>query len=240
MSLADPYLKTARAKEHLDALRQELSIFNESKPCRFHAQDDLKNQLCRVAIEISDTPDRIPLIAGEIFYCLRASLDQLIWSLAKLSQSYPEHTQFPILEKPDASRFRNQTLGVSADAVTIIESLQPYSGGNAAAVKSHLLWRLNKMCNIDKHMRIPVHSTVVDFKLPRNIMEAARFDSGGVMTIPLALKAVLKSHMNLNPDVALQVVFGDSYWGIECNLEGIEVIYEFVANRVIPQFARFF
>lgn len=43
------------------------------------------------------------------------------------------------------------------EAAKIIESLQPYNTPNPTDVKIHLLWRLNKLCNIDKHTRIPVH-----------------------------------------------------------------------------------
>ena len=89
-------------------------------------------------------------------------------------------------------------------------------------------------------MRIPAHSSVVDFFLPESIVGSARFDNGGVMNLPLNLKSKLKSYMEFNPDVSFKVVFGDSYWGIECDLEGIGTIYDFVATKVIPRFARFF
>jgi hypothetical protein len=240
ITLADPYLKTSRAKEHLETLRQELNAFRDTKPCKFHSNDDLKNQSCRVTIELKDTPDRIPLIVGDIFYNLRAALDQLVWCLAKLTLAYPRKTQFPILGKLDDTKFAEQTVGVPAEAAAIIKSLQPYTRGDAEAVESHLLWRLNKMCIIDKHMRIPVHSSVVDFHLPASIMGSARFDSGGVMNIPLSAKPLLKRYMALNPDVSFNVVFGDSFWGIDCDLEGIDAIYNFVADKVIPRFARFF
>jgi hypothetical protein len=57
------------------------------------------------------------------------------------------------------------------------------------------------------------------------------------MRIPLAMKG----KMALNPRVTeFCVTFGDMYWGVEVNVEGIQAIYEFVTNRVIPRFARFF
>ena len=60
------------------------------------------------------------------------------------------------------------------------------------------------------------------------------------MNIPLRLKSDLKRYMDLNPDVSFEVVFGDSHLGIECNLEGIDAIYNFVADTVLPRFTRFF
>jgi hypothetical protein len=239
MPLTDPYLKTSRAKEHLENLRKELEIFYESKPYRFVRQDDVENQRHIVRMETTDTPDRISLIAGDLFYCLRSALDQLVWSLAKLSIPYPEGTQFPILEQSDARRFRMQTNGAPADAVAIIESLQPYHAPDVAMVRGHLLWRLNKMCNIDKHSRIPVHGSTGTLILPRSIIVS--MDRGlnyaGVVNIPLSLK----SEMALDPSVPeFKVVFGDAYWGIECDIADIDVMYEFVANNLIPRFARFF
>ena len=44
ITLADAYLKTARAKKHLDSLREELRIFAESKPHRFSTERDIENQ----------------------------------------------------------------------------------------------------------------------------------------------------------------------------------------------------
>src|SRR4029077_9292575 len=105
MSFADSYLKTSRAKAHLETLRQELIAFQQSRPCQAYSHDDHVNQLCRIVLKIKDTPDKISLIVGDVFYNLRSALDQLVWSLAKLTRDYPEHTQFPILEQRDIPRF---------------------------------------------------------------------------------------------------------------------------------------
>src|SRR5271163_4336461 len=157
MNLADPYLKTARAKEHLDALRKELIEFTESQPCEFQGRSDVANQRYRIRILVKDPPERLSLIAGDVFCCMRASLDHLVWALASNGIAYPKGTQFPILEQLDADLFARRTRGVPTEAATIIESLQPYHGKDTPTVRSHLLWRLNKLCNIDKHMRIPAH-----------------------------------------------------------------------------------
>jgi hypothetical protein len=241
MSLADPYLKTTRAKEHLETLRQELKVFSESKPYEFVGEDDVANHRYRISPKIKDTPDKIPLIVGDFFYNLRSSLDQLVWCLAKLTLPYPKNTQFAILEKPNFPRFQRQTSGVPTEAVTIIESLQPYHGRDRAAVKSHLLWRLNNICNIDKHRRIPVHSAGVQFVLSQAAMQSACFyDDEGVVSIPLTLKASLKGQITLDPTNPFKVILGDMTEGIECDFREIELIYDFVANNVIPRFSRFF
>jgi hypothetical protein len=191
MNLADPYLKTARAKEHLDALAEGLREYHASNPCKFEGQADTINQLYRMRIVLKDPPEKLSLIAGDVFNCLRAALDHLVWSLASNKLSYPLCTQFPILDKRNDKRFASQTRGVPAEAAKIIKSLQPYHGKDKSTVESHLLWQLNKLCNIDKHMRIPVHGSTVDFKLPESIAGKRKIEPDGVMSFPLHLKSQL-------------------------------------------------
>jgi hypothetical protein len=238
MDLSDPFLKTSRAKEHLDALRKEMEPFYKSKPCEFQEKVNFKDGLYQVRIQVNDPPPRLSVIVGDVFGCLRASLDHLVWLLVTHhTDSYAEGTQFPILSQngpDDIARFKKQIRGVPARAETIIESLQPYHGGNRAAIESNLLWRLNKLCNIDKHRRIPVHGSVVDFMLPDFIPKSmVTLDDDGVMSFPLHMKDQVKLH----PDVAFNVIFGDSHEKIECDVAGIERIHEFVTNDVLPRFA---
>ena len=243
MGLSDPYLKTSRAKIHLENLREHVATFRH-EPCEFSREDDLVNQLHILRMKVKDIPDTLPLIAGDVLYSLRASLDQLVWALAKIKATpdYPTGTQFPILEERNVPRFRRQTNGIPTDAATIIESLQPYNSPSAV-IHEHLLWRLNKLCNIDKHIRIPVHGStgmiVWDTFVPfgSGDFKLIEFDDNAEMRVPLARKG----EMALNPRVPeFKVLFGDLYWKIQCDFAGLEAIYEFVTNNVIPRFARFF
>jgi len=239
-SLTDPYLKTARAKEHLDDLRERLRKFREDEPISFKRDDDLVKQKHNIRIKIKSVPDKITLIAGDFLYCLRSSLDQLVWALAKEIGKYPNGTQFPIFEQRDPARFIRYTLGVPPGALIFIESYQPYNAQTPALIKEHLLWQLNKLCNIDKHRRIPTDATIIDFNFPdfpKKFIPVAKFDPDAeIITVPLELK----DYMKLNPMANLNVTFGDSYEGIRCDLERFEQMYEFVANKLIPGFATFF
>ncbi len=239
-SLTDPYLKTARAKEHLEELRDRLHRFREDEPISFKREDDLTNQHHLIRIKIKAVPDKITLIAGDFLYCLRSSLDQLVWALAKNVGSYPSGTQFPIFEQRDQGRFNRYTFGVPSDAVPIIESHQPYNAQNATLMKEHLLWQLNKLCNIDKHRRIPTDATIIDFQFPdfpKKFIPLAKFDPD---TETVAVPLELKDYTKLNPMANLNVTFGDSYEGIRCDLARFEQMHDFVANKVIPGFATFF
>ncbi len=239
-SLTDPYLKTARAKEHLDELRERLRKFREDEPISFKREDDLTNQQHVVRIKIKGVPDKITLIAGDFLYCLRSSLDQLVWALAKSVGSYPKGTQFPIFEQRDQGKFNRNTLGVPPGAIAVIESYQPYNAQSPTVMKEHLLWQLNKLCNIDKHRRIPTDATVIDFNFPdfpRKFISLAKFDHDAeIITVPLELK----EYMKINPMANLNVTFGDSYESIRCDFARLEQMYEFVAHKLIPEFATFF
>jgi hypothetical protein len=239
-TLSDPYLKTVRAKEHLDELRERLKTFRESNPGSVSREEDVKNGLYVLRFEIKDIPDKTPLIVGDFVYCLRCALDQLVWALAKEVGTYPHGTQFPIFKVANPKRFSEYILGVPADANAIIESLQPYHARDAEAIASHYLQQLSLLCNIDKHRRIPVESTVICFRfpdVPRGLIPHIRFDrEAKVVIVPLALK----DYMALDPVAPIDITFGDSYEGIRCNFSRLEEIYEFVANSVIPRFSRFF
>ncbi len=239
-SLVEPYLKTKRATIHLDALRRELDVFRKSRPYAFFCKDDLKRGRYQVRIKMQDTPLDVPLILGDLLYCLRSALDQMVWQLAKLRRSYPEDTQFPILDKWNSKtrrQFSSQLDGVPAGAVGIVKSLQPY---NRVDPSAHLLWKLNKLCNIDKHRRIPVHGDQLLFHFPDATPEVVAFleldEEHHMFSVPLRLK----SQMRFDPDVTFDVVFGDKSQGISATVADIEKIHRFVAEHVIPRFARFF
>jgi hypothetical protein len=87
-------------------------------------------------------------------------------------------------------------------------------------------------------MRIPVHGLLGRVRwLNAGPYVLEGFDKNNKLEIPLDLKSTVA----LNPSVPeTKVVLGDHYWKIECDMQGVERIYEFVANNVIPRFARFF
>lgn len=239
-SLADAYLKTVRARKHLDTLGEELDAFRQTKPHRFHTERDLKAGKYRLHFSIAKVPDPVWLMFGDFLACMRASLDHLVWSLAVTKDRYPRNTEFPILEAPNGRFIRSCTKGVPADARKIIVDLQPYQGGNIDAVRSHFLWRLNKLCNIDKHRRIPVHGDVSHLTFPEFPKKFGRLieldHDNGVISVPLELER----YMTLNPDTAFNVIFGDPVEAVTIDLDGIERLYQFVTNDVLPRFARFF
>src|SRR6267143_2645115 len=228
--LADPYLKLTWAKKHLDTLDEDLLAFHNTNPCRIFAKEDLENQRYVLRVYLSDVPDHIPLRCGDAFYCMRSCLDQLVWRLAELKVSKPGHTQFPIIESwvnnEGSSKFIGWLPDVPDEAIAIIRDLQP--ANRATSPESHPLWRLNAICNLDKHRKIPAQGSHIALKLPTppGTFRIEEFPNNTVLSVPLAEKSKLDMH----PEVAFEVVFGDPEARVLIGPHEIRDIYKFVSN----------
>jgi hypothetical protein len=263
--LLDPYLKLRRAEKHLDALDELLKPFTGEKAYTITFYDDLEQGRYCMKCELHDIPEEICLTVGDAFYNMRSCLDQLVWSLARRGRPPVEHdrTQFPVMEVNNSGsrkRFREQTDGVSESARGEILSLQPYHRGDT--YKKHPLWRLDAMCNLDKHRRIPANGSEGLFQFPLitqgDVVGVKPFFGGliverpadfrvdafhncHIVSVPLADKGKLK----LNPSVPFKVNFGqgfgpDDAGGFIEDRQTIGEIYEFVRDSVLPRFVRFF
>jgi hypothetical protein len=237
--LENPLAKIERAKEHFEALDREIDRLNSDNPSRVRHYEDAEKSLYVVRIEIPIVPRRFGILAGDAIYNLRAALDQLAWQLALLRVERPfSRTEFPIVDEDtpgNRAHFRRVTQDIPAGACARINTFQPYRRG--AAYKDDPLWQLDKLRNIDAHRLIPVHAITVNMKAPvaANV-RLETFDDYAVMTLPLAFKP----QMQLAPLPTTEIVFGSEIDGLVVPGPRLGEIYEFVASRVVPRFARFF
>lgn len=243
LSMADPYAKLGWAKNHLDALDPEICAF--CTPAQAYAvtrHDDVENERHIIRTELRNIPPRVCLIAGDAVYNMRAALDQTVWALAALSGP-PGLTRFPIVEvwnTDTPKRFAKQIVGVPDEAFCEIQALQPYHRGDA--FKSHPLWRLDEMCNLDKHRRLASNSITVDgtiYGIPLHSMKDVIFqvtDECHIISVPLALK----EQVDLDPNPPIEITFGGDLSGITETFPTLIEIYNFVAKDVLPRFDRFF
>jgi hypothetical protein len=241
----DAETKLRWAEAHLHLLDQEIEKFSHSNPYTLTREDDLENQRHVLRFNLLDVPDPVCLIAGDVIYNMRASLDQLVWALARLS-GIPKRTSFPIIDGPvlTTSRldsFNKSLVGVPAGAVCEIAALQPYHRG--ATYKTHPLWRLNEICNLDKHRRIPANGSASILHFPNmtpedreTILTVEVTDTGYVISVPIALKHKLELHDTMQ----FAVKFGGDQSGIDEGFRGLVQIYDFIAGSVLPRFTRFF
>jgi len=240
LGMADAYSKIGWAKEHLDTLKRELISFYAATPPKAYTitrEDDVERERHIIKLLFHDIPPRICLIAGDAVYSMRAALDQTIWALARL-KGLPGRTEFPIItvwNHEGRRRFANQVIGVPDTAIGDIQALQPYHRGDA--FKGHPLWRLDEICNLDKHRRIPAHGTEVRGMISgnANFITHEATDNCVVVTIPLAQK----DEIRFDPKPPVEVIFGGDS-GITERFDDLMGIHNFVANEVLPRFNRFF
>ncbi len=168
--MADLYgvwAKYERAVEQLTSLNEEVLAFGK-QPYPYTIVRQVCDEGAHYVFGLkpawpTNLQDRWGAIIGEIVHDLRSALEQLVWQLVLLNGGQPRksHT-FPIRVKEPAEGFavemrRKWTdksgrvcygplFGVNDDALTLIESCQPYKGSNGA-----LLRQLHEMWNTDKH-----------------------------------------------------------------------------------------
>ena len=239
-------MKLAWAKGHLQLLDIEIGKFANSNPYTLMREDDLEHQRHVLRLNLLNVPAPICLIAGDAIYNMRASLDQLIWSLARLT-GIPKRTAFPIVDGPvlttsKLKTFNERLVGVPMGAICEIDALQPYHRG--AAYRTHPLWRLDEICNLDKHRRIPANGSrsILNFpnlaqeEIASGVVTVETTDDGFVVSAPIALKYKLDLHTRMH----FSVDFGGDISGISVSFRGLLDIYKFISESVFPRFVRFF
>jgi hypothetical protein len=237
--------KLAWAQAHLELLDLEIEKFLESGPYTLTAGEDLEHERYVLRFTLLEVPGQISLIAGDAICNMRSSLDQLVWSLARL-KGIPERTAFPILDGPVLTKdklrsFNNSLKDVPQGAICEIAALQPHHRG--ADYKKHPLWRLNEICNLDKHRRIPANGSASVLHFPnlapgeeKTVLKIDVTETGYIISAPIALKHKLELHDRMQ----FTVNFGGDISGISETFRSLDNIRKFIAESVLPRFEGFF
>lgn len=237
-------MKLARAKEKINELDAQISKFVRDNPYSVTRKDDANKARHIIQIEMSIMPDPIGCLVGEFAYNLRSGLDHLAWQLALLTTKNPSrNTAFPICASkptPTDDLFKKKVVDIPQVAVNVIESLQPYHRGTA--FKDHPLWKLNKLCNMDKHQVIAISNTVVPVFVG-GVTQAWKRE----LTYGLQVEVPLSEKENIQFKPGLpQIVFGepieatDAPSNFEITFAELGTIYDFLRHDAVPQFERFF
>lgn len=242
-SLRHAELKTARSLEHLEALKIELKRFYDSSPYTITRFDNAESGRHVVRVQMKDVSDRTAILAGDFIHNLRSALDHTVFSLAvHATKAVPKkRLQWPVLESPNDKALKQQTEGASAEAVVIMESLQPYHEGPGDAFKRSPLWQLHKLDIIDKHRRVAIglHGLTCHFPSainPRSWqIEKQELEDGYEASLP-----PVAATLEMIPDLSPGVLFGDEAEGVTMDFEQLGALYKFVCEGVLPRFARFF
>lgn len=141
--------KISRAGEHVAELEKLITILGFNRPFFVEAPESQSTGLRILrAPKLPAIPPRISCIVGDAVRNLRSAQDHLAWKLVEANGGTPTtSTEFPIYSKAPSrkSRYGKNVAGMSPAATALIESLQPYRGGNDGVLM------LNQLDIIDKH-----------------------------------------------------------------------------------------
>src|SRR5262249_43983072 len=111
-------------------------------------------------------PPEISILAGEVLYQVRSSLDYLAFDLVKLNPSsialpvdWKKNCCFPLWvntpkNPPVYNCFKHILPGITKPAFAFIEGVQPYHRGNGLFAICNVLRFLAELSNIDKHRNL--------------------------------------------------------------------------------------
>jgi hypothetical protein len=162
--------KLSRAYEHLEAFNKEVRVYLEGEPYKIIPDLKLKKEATyslTVKLSIAHHPPAIlSILAGEVVYQVRSALDHLAYQLAVTNvglNSDLKRCEFPIfIDKgkyhrvtgrglPERNSGLDKVRSIAPAAQATIAGLQPYNRRHNP--KTHPLWLLHELCNIDKHRR---------------------------------------------------------------------------------------
>jgi hypothetical protein len=178
-SLDGAYQRVKRAGVHLTNLNRRVDILSRKihdnviikrTPTAFILPDGRKvnGVLGEAKFPFEPVPDIVKILVGEIIYNLRASLDYLVYELARLdSGKIIDGTQFPIEDKKEVfwGRHRSYVKGLSDKHIAMVEVLQPYNGCNWTRT-------LRELSNPDKHRQLTMPFVLTALSIPQGSTEA--------------------------------------------------------------------
>lgn len=126
----------------------------ESIVCEPH--EDTDEQVWVYRGETPITPIEWSIRVGEILHNLRSALDHLVWQLVLANGQEPSRQNaYPIVnDESEWSRNKHRLKGVTPRVETIVERLQPYTGGINLPFDVRAFGMLHTLCNIDKHRHL--------------------------------------------------------------------------------------
>src|SRR5271157_2960339 len=152
-------------------------------------------------------PLRFSVLAGEVLYHLRSSLDHMAWLLAKpeIREKTPVRIEFPIFcerfSKDGVSSLKGKIEIFASDAAQkIIERIQPYNGREPL---NDILWLIHDLDRKAKHRELPLVVTRFDFgSLKLNALAGFYIDNRPI-PLPDHVAMHIQKHMNFSPVVML-------------------------------------
>ena len=210
------------------------------------------------------------LMLGDGIQNLRSSLDHLAFELARiytnpLSEEFARKVQFPVIgdetsrgvQGSGPAMFRDNAVqmlqAIHPKAKAVIEGLQPYQRGRD--YRSHPLWILNELSNIDKHRML--HITAWNFAglvFPSEVLipQHKRLEGGKLEVFGLGAVEgetvfarvprgliVPEKHMQIKIHPAFKIAFKDGPFVGEMVMDTIEMVFNYIITDVFPKLEPF-
>src|SRR5260370_8584208 len=233
--------KAERAKLHLDAFNGHVSAYMK-EPYTVVTKYDAEHRRYIKRFQLRAVKSGLGIELGEFLYCLRSGLDQMAWQMAKprARQDSPRDIYFPIPEDlSNRERRRNYAKALRRfpnDVRRQINAVQPHKGADPP--ETHPLWQLNKLCNIDKHKLIPIHSRGINPFVPSVPgVKVDNFDQDAA--IEVSVPEEYNAHLTLTPILPTPIEIGE--WNSDWRLPlfTLSDIHGFITCTVIPRFVPF-
>lgn len=162
--LDGPRLKTARAREQLDAFRSEqLAYFRREPYYTFSKFEPERGEYVTYYRVIDPPPPNLSVLIGDVVHNLSSALEHLTWQLVIASGNDPIEgvTGFPIFEERSKYEARAPRMmqGMKPEFVAHIERLQPY---HRESPESDPLAVLRDIWNRDKHRLLVTTNAVIE------------------------------------------------------------------------------
>jgi hypothetical protein len=211
--------KVSRAKKHLIDLQKVVDAYALTNPYMVSEEREGKKKpklRRRLTFTADPANTDIPIIAADVIYNLRSSLDHLMGSLVPSNRR--RSVMFPVFfqgvwkdtipgeneqRTKDRERWNSCVKGLPAEAVAFLEKAQPPDGQDED--HANLLKTLNEWSNRDRHEKLPViapglRGMMVRFKKPDGTRQSG-------IGIPRREDAIFKDQAEIRsiPDDAVDV-----------------------------------
>jgi hypothetical protein len=215
--------KHARAKKHVDDLKQAMVDYKQEGIFRFdkHCERPTRERLSELGVtahddtpwglitlyvrDVLEAPHPLSTIAGDALNNFRAALDYVAWECVALGTKpnpvREQNIKFPIIDK----WVRNDWKAVCGEAVPgiasahlgVIRNHQPFTRGKDA--HSHPFWRLRDLGGKEKHRRL----LIIAMGLVGGQYTFAPHDF-----VPITTTDLIERPVVLEPGLKLSRVFG--------------------------------
>ncbi|MBI4479466.1 MAG: hypothetical protein HY651_05545 [Acidobacteria bacterium] len=244
-------LKLIRAEEHLSLLDRRIEEYFNGKPLEVVKEADA--EFVRFVLRIREQPaPYLGVIIGDCLHNMRSALDHLLWQFINFplpKEIRANKLSFPIFLKE--VRYREEMESnrlprcISKEAMTLIDGLQPYHGGDQANM--HALWFLHELSNRDKHKMI--HTTagaaICDEVALAGTMNPALFsgivnpailkDGAELFRLPLAKNATDRMNVNARFRYFVALKETDS-WTDDAVTAYLDRCLNFLRSEIVPAF----